>query len=610
MAILKRNKKEETREVVSHLLDIISPVVFKFEPKKIISGDLYQRTLVIIDFPSEPDEGWLSRVANLPFVTTAIHLEPTDPYNLIKQIKISMGDLEGKLMSSGNPYYIEQTRNKLDDTKKMLKKIDREQQQVVDMTVVLTVQAHDLELLEQRTRKVEAALAGNGMRGRVPMLKQELAYRTVGPWGILESKIRDIGRRNMPVSSAAASFPFVYSGLNDGKGILLGKDETGGIVLLDVWQREESRTNSNIIVLGKPGVGKSTVIKKILRGEYGRGVKIIIIDPEREYKELCENVDGTWIDCGGGTKGRINPLQVRAVPVDDDDTPEEERMYKKDVIERGPLAMHFQTLRTFFKLYKDINKEEMAYLEIVLEATYENKNITWSTKPEDVPNDKWPIMKDAYETANELYEESKDENFKKIALYLRSAAVGADAFLWNGHTTIKADSDFVVLDIHTLLEADSSILRAQFFNILGWSWNEVSVNREEKILLGTDETYLLIDPENPQALQFLRNTNKRIRKYEGGLLVITHNLVDFMDPSVRRFGQALLDNPTYKLLMGQGDKDIEALTKLMTLSEREEQILKEGKRGKALLVAGNKRLDVSIQVTDKELVLFGKGGGR
>ncbi|MED2045657.1 type IV secretory system conjugative DNA transfer family protein [Bacillus thuringiensis] len=32
--------------------------------------------------------------------------------------------------------------------------------------------------------------------------------------------------------------------------------------------------------MGRPGVGKSTAVKKILRGEYGRGTKIIIIDPE------------------------------------------------------------------------------------------------------------------------------------------------------------------------------------------------------------------------------------------------------------------------------------------------------------------------------------------
>lgn len=41
----------------------------------------------------------------------------------------------------------------------------------------------------------------------------------------------------MPAETVAGSFPFVYSGLNDGNGVLLGKDSAGGIVLIDIWLR-------------------------------------------------------------------------------------------------------------------------------------------------------------------------------------------------------------------------------------------------------------------------------------------------------------------------------------------------------------------------------------
>jgi hypothetical protein len=87
-------------------------------------------------------------------------------------------------------------------------------------------------------------------------------------------------------------------------------------------------------------------------------------------------------------------------------------------------------------------------------------------------------------------------------------------------------------------------------------------------------------------------------------------MVDFLDPAVRRYGQALIDNPVYKIIMGQGDKDIEALTSLMSLSEKETQTLQEGKRGEALFVAGNKRIHLKSQVTQFELDMFGRGGGR
>lgn len=308
MAIISRNKKENVeKSVLPSLLDIISPTVIDFEPKNMMIGDLYQRALVVIDFPPRPNMAWLSRAANLPGVTASIHIEPTDPYALIKDIRISMGELQGKLQTGGNPFYLNQTEKKLNDTEKLLEKIDREQQKVLNVTIIFLVTATDIEQLEQRTKKLESVLAASSLRARAPIYGQKEGFRSAGPWRILDDDIRNLGTRNMPAISAAAMFPFTYSGLNDESGILLGTDESGGIVLLDIWKRDQSRTNSNMIVLGKPGVGKSTLIKKILRAEYGRGSKIIQIDPEREYKELCENVQGDWIDCGGGSGGRINP---------------------------------------------------------------------------------------------------------------------------------------------------------------------------------------------------------------------------------------------------------------------------------------------------------------
>lgn len=615
MAILtKKQKVNKQANRMSGLLDVLAPMGIKFQTKSLEMGDQFQRVLVVTDYPPQVNPAWLSKVANMPGVVASIHTNPTDPFELIQQINISMGELGAKLENSGNPVARKRADEQYKAAELLLEKIDREQQNVFYMTVVLLISARDIDELDRRTKQVESSLAASGMRGRAALFKQEEALRSVGPWGFLHSDIERIGARNVPSESIAAAFPFVYSGLNDGEGNLLGTDKSGGIVLVDLWMRSESRTNTNLTVMGRPGVGKSTAVKKILLNEFSRGTKIIILDPEREYKDLCENLEGDWINCGGGSKGRINPLQVRAVPMDDDE--EDSPMYSKKIFsesEFGPLALHFQTLRTFFKLYmKDVTKKQIALLERALQELYQNFGVTWQTDPDTIPNEAWPTLKDLHSHISNKANEDEElrSEWRELEVLLESAAIGADSAIWSGHTTIEANSDFIVLDIHNLLEADEEIRRAQFFNVLGWAWNEVSKNRDEKVILATDETYLLIDPEIPQALQFLRNTSKRIRKYEGGLMVITHNLIDFLDPAVRRYGQALIDNPVYKLIMGQGDKDIEALEKLMTLSEKEIQTLADGKRGEALFVAGNRRLHLKIDITQHELDTFGKAGGR
>ena len=224
-------------------------------------------------------------------------------------------------------------------------------------------------------------------------------------------------------------------------------------------------------------------------------------------------------------------------------------------------------------------------------------------------------MKDLFELAtkwsnDEKFSIKKRERCESIALRLRSASVGADSALWNGHTTIDPNADFIVLDTHDLQEADDTIKRTQYFNILTWAWQQLSKNREERVLLGVDEAYLVVDPEVPQALQFLRNISKRIRKYEGGLAVITHSVIDFLDPSVRRHGQALLDNPCFKFFMGSDGKNLEELTNLMSLTEAEQEMLAKKKRGHGLLIAGSKRLHAKVELADHELQLFGSGGGK
>lgn len=609
-----KSKTKSTNERHQHaftgLLDILSPPAIKFGQRSIQVGDVYQRVLVITDYPPRVGRAWLSRLATMPGVTVSIHIKPTDPYDLVQSIKISLGELEAKMNTAKNQVAKTRAEQQYQDAQLLLRKLDQEKQQVSDVVVTLLLTANDPDHLNDRSKQVESTLSASGIRARTPVFRQEEAYLTVGPWGILKPEIMDLGARNMPSETIAASYPFVYSGINDEDGILLGNDKSGGIVLVDFWKREGSRTNTNMTVMGRPGVGKSTAIKKILYNEYGQGTRIIIIDPEREYKDLCESLGGDWINAAGGSRGRINPLQVRDVPLDDDEA--DDPLYE-DVKNAGALAYHFQTLRTFFKLYlRDISATEQTILEIALEEVYKQKNITWDTNPADVPPDQWPTIPDLFEYIEKrsLMDGDKYPEWRKLALLLRPAAVGADASLWSGHTTLESNAQCVVLDINQLLESDEKIRKTQFFNLLSWAWNEVAKDRTQRTILAVDEAYLLADPEAPQALQFLRNTSKRIRKYEGGLMVITHNMVDFLDPAVRRFGQALIDNPAYKLIMGQGDKDIEALTKLMTLSEKEVQALSEGRRGEAIFVAGNRRIHIDIKVTEEELIHFGTAGGR
>ncbi|TYP56840.1 VirB4 family type IV secretion system protein [Thermosediminibacter litoriperuensis] len=592
-------KRQKNTNILTGLIDMLSPQALEFNARQITFNDQLARIMVISGYPPKVNAAWLSRIALLPGVVCAVHIEPTDPTNLVLSINKAIGEYAGRLEMGGNALTMQRTEQALKDAQDLLRKIDQEQQQVFYITVILMVLAPDQQTLDRRTRQVEAALAASGMRGRTLVFRQEDGLKAAGPWCVLPEDVREAGARNMPAETVAASFPFTASGINDGSGIVLGRDRDGGLVLVDIWKRGGDRTNSNWIILAKPGAGKSFAAKmKILR-EYIQGSRIIIIDPEREYKELCKLLGGSWVNCAGG-EGRINPLQVRLRPVGEDEG--------GDAVLQSPLALHIQTLRTFFSLYlRDLADIEKAALEDALVEVYRNAGITWDTDPADIPNDKWPTTKELYEYCLEQAQK-QPETYGRLAVLLKRCAEGADAYLWAGPSTAKAESDLIVLDVHDLQNADEGVRKAQYFNVLSFAWNIIERDRQERTILVVDEAWLLVDPQTPQALAFLRDTSKRIRKYMGSLVVISQNVIDFLAPEVQRYGQALLDNPCYKLLLAQGEKDLEAISGLMNLSEAEHDLLATAKRGEGLLVAGSQRIHLKIEAAPYELQYLTGGG--
>lgn len=417
------------------------------------------------------------------------------------------------------------------------------------------------------------------------------------------------------------------AGIQDNSGHYLGKTKNNRLVILDMWQRNKDRVNSNWFVSGLPGSGKSTFLKKVFTYEYAFGTKIIVLDPEREYVDLARHsyISGDVINCAGGNEGRINPLQIRPTPrITKEDLDEGEVLsdfYEFGDLEEGgtsDMALYIQQLRVFFKLYFGAENFDFAVksiLEKCLIELYNDFKIDWNTDIRKLQPSDFPTMENLYEKVlhngsdSDLSEYEKNA-YNKLRDLLYSVGKGADRYIWNGPTTLKPKSNFIDLDTSALLEADENVKRAQFYNLTSWGWQQMSINREEKVLLGVDEGYLFVDPELADLMKFMRNISKRARKYEGGLLFITHSVSDVLDPAVKRLGQAIIDNACYKFIMGTDGKNLAETKELFHLSDREEALLSAKNRGQGLLYAGSTRLNLRVDVSEKLLEMFGSAGGR
>ena len=603
--------KKDGTVVTKSFKERIAPTGLKIGEKDIILGDSYIGVATLRTYPSLVSVGWLGAVSNVEHTRMILSITPMDSYEISNTLKKSISEVKSKLINVND--YNDQIilNNQMQDYTELVNRIDREHEKFSLLTVNFLCYGETKEDLEKTKKELKSTLSAYGLGGSDLLFEQEKAFKMCLPT-MYNGLEKNFGLP-MPMMTVASSFPFIFQSLqDDGDSIMLGNDSLGSLLFFDLWKRTNKRNNSNAVIVGKSGSGKSTVVKKLVRGAWCRGTKVIIIDPEREYRDFCYAVNGCWIDAGTGISGIINPLEVRHGAEE-----------KTDENETGnDLSRHFQTFRTFIKYYlQDLSPYELTKIEEILIEVYKDKNIDFNTDLTKLKSEDYPIMKDLYNKVLDKLKEAranKDErdiitSLEKISSMLKRATIGADSRLFNGISTISVDkdTDFIVLDIHSLVDSDDTILRTQFFNILSWCWNEISRDRNEQVILICDESHLLIDPKNPDGADFLKKCTKRCRKYNSAVWTISQNFIDYTAEGLERYGQVIIDNSTYLLVMAQGQREIESVQKMMNLSESEVQFLLTASKGQGLFVIGqDTRMPIQIHLREEEKKLFGNAGGR
>ena len=624
--MLTNTKSQKNSEIEKNnaLLNVITPMGLEIKRNTLVIGESTGKIYGVVKYPRKVDYGWLSKITNLPSTIVSIYFKPIDNGTFIESLSRSVIQNRGAAESAKDPLTQKRAERAAIDGERIMVQVDQQGETVGLLSIAIMPVSRDEATFQKVCRKTESAFAMLKCKVRNLSNLQRESFKQLSPFYSADERVEDIIQRIMPLSTFVGGFPFAASGYNDGTGYYFGRDSAGGLIVIDTWKRGGDRTNSNFVLMGIPGVGKSTAVKHIALSEYMKGTKVIFIDPEREYRELTEALSGDWINAGGGKGGMINPLQIRPAPIDEED--EVNKLYKNEenMLPQGDenklpdLALHIKNLEIFFSLYlPSLTDMHKAILKECLIELYKNFNITWSTDVSTLINDDFPIFSDLYalieKKATQKGQNIRDNEqnvYGDLVYLLKDIAQGSDSFLWNGRSNLQANTNCICLDTHDLQNTSDNVKRTQYFNILGWCWEQMSKNRTERVLLIADECYLMIDPNVPQSLVFLRNVAKRARKYEAGIAIISHSVVDFLDPQIKLYGQALLDIPCFKILMGCDGKNLAETKELYNLTEAEEELLASKKRGNALVMIGSKRLHVVFEIPEYKFRYMGKGGGR
>lgn len=593
---------------VKDFFDMVVPTTIKFNVDHYICGDSFRCVWAIKEYPSQTsDQAILSRFGDKEAVTLHMYTRFVDG---VEQRKILQNaSRKNKLLANSNDVEEAVTgEGNLYDVVELLNELRKNREPLLHCAVFIELSANSLEKLRELQSDVAMEMTREKLSVDRLTLRQKEGFISCMPCGY--NVFGTQFERVLPASSVANCYPFNYSGKTDPNGFYIGKDKFGTNIIVDFDRRADDKTNSNILILGNSGQGKSYLLKLLLTNIRMSGKAIISLDAEQEYEDLCNNLGGCYIDLMGG-EYIINPLEPKAWT---DNTTLEEDLDSPEAFRKTTrLSQHISYLKDFFRVYKDFDDAQIDALEILLTRLYAKFGITDHTDFDRLKATDYPIMEDLYAMVEEEYHRYEigskslftEDLLREICLGLNSMCVGAESKFFNGHTNIT-DDRFIVFGVKGLMEANKKLKDAMLFNILSYM-NHKLLTRGNTCA-SIDELYLFLT--NLTAIEYIRNASKRVRKKESSIVLASQNIEDFLLPEVKELTKPLFSIPTHQFLFNAGNINPKDYIDTLQLEQSEFDLIKYPERGTCLFKCGNERYLLQVIAPEYKAKLFGNAGGR
>ena len=601
----KPTPDQQERIYVKNYFDRIVPGSLNFFADHYVCGNYYKSVWAITEYPPTTEEtAILAHLADRNGVTLRIYNTLVDS---MEQRKIVQQAMQKNRMMTTVTDVSESVKaqDNINDVVELLSELRRNKEPLLHTAVFIELKASTEDKLRELQADVQMELTRSKISVDRLLLRQKEGFLSVLPCG--HNMFGTQFERILPASSTANLFPLNYSGKTDEQGFYLGRDKYGSNVLVDFDKRTDDKTNSNILILGNSGQGKSYLMKLLLCNLREAGKSVLCLDPEHEYEDLCRNLGGTYIDMMSG-ESMINPLEPKSWGEADrsEDAPEPFRRVTR-------LSQHISYLKDFFRAYKDFTDAEIDCIEIMLMKLYARFGIEDSTDFSRFTAEDFPTVSDLYDlTEKEFlsYDREKknlytEEMLQNICLGLHSMCKGAESKYFNGHTNI-VDGKLICFGVKGLMDSNKKLKDTLLFNVLSFMSNQLL--GKGNTVAAVDELYLFLT--NMTAIEYIRNGMKRVRKKESSFVLASQNIEDFLLPEIKEFTKPLFSIPSHHFLFFPGNISPAEFMDTLQLEESEYSLIRYPERGTCLYRCGNERYLLQVMAPAYKAALFGKAGGR
>jgi type IV secretory pathway virB4 protein-like protein len=562
------------------LRDLIAPSSLEIFSNYFRLGTKFGRTLYVYGYPRQVHTGWLSPLINIDeILDISMFIYPVDTQTILKNLTKKVTQLEASLA-------INSEKGKTRDPALEAAIIDAEQlrdqlqigaERFFRFGLYVTLYADSLEELRYVQNKVETLFGQQLVFSKVASSQQEQGLQCTAPQLMDQLKIR----HNLNTGALSTTFPFTSADLSQEDGILYGINmHNSGLVIFDRFSLE----NANMVVFAKSGAGKSFTVKLEALRSMMVGIDVIIIDPENEYRKLCDAVGGSYIRLSLNSATRINPFDLPKVV----DTKEANDALRSNLV----------TLHGLFRLMLSssapvtsgdgasgfgLTPQEEADLDQALIDTYSRAGITSDPLTHQATP---PTIANLYDTLLHM-----GGTGPQLAQRLRKYTTGTFAGIFSQQSNVEINNSMVVFNIRDL---EDELRPVAMYIVLSHIWNITRSDQRKRMLI-VDEAWQLM--KYPDSANFIFSLAKRARKYKLGLTTITQDVEDFMGS---KMGRAIVNNASMQLLLKQSTSTVDVVSEVFKLTDEEKKRLSNFPVGQGLFFAGQNHVHIQIHASPTE----------
>jgi len=595
--VIKLNKNQKNRiNFYSGAIDdkdLIAPAYINLQnPKYIEIDNLYYGGLIVVNYYREQDDILLKSLIETNInMNISIFYEKQDPYKTIKDLTYHIGNVGVDIQGTN------QNRQDMDiavftynDAKYIRKEMQVNNENMYFLYIYVSVYAETTKELEYYLNKIEGIMQSKGIQTRRANFREEQLYKSCLPLMENNIDVKKSAKRNILTTGLLSTYPFVSSSIFDENGVFVGQNiYNNSLVFIDRYDDKKYK-NANMCIFGTSGAGKSFYTKLLILRYRLLGIEQYVIDPDREYTNLCRELQGTEIKIGPASNTFVNIMEIRKESLEEG--------------ENGYLATKISKLIGFFNLiFGELNEEEKALLEEKLIETYKLKGIDFNDESLFIQDDQkliskefklskdMPLLEDLYKVLE------KDKRTKKFQIKLIPFVKGSLKF-FNEYTNIEIDNKLIVADVYELGEEN---LKYGMYLFTDLFWDKIKINRKNKKAIYLDEIWRLIGvTSNKEVASFIYKIFKTIRKYGGSGIAITQDVSDLFSLENGTYGKSILNNSSIKTFFSLEEDNIKILSENANLSEKEKIEIKSLKRGECLMFVGDDHILVKIEAADIE----------